>query len=666
MYGALSFAQNADGTYDLLIQYNKNDTEFGLDFLSPVKDGYESIAAFLAKHAKGMKVAGVKIMVGGLVMAALPISMLFPAYASSRYSMGYLYVGNATQQIQFVENTQNALQTVSPSYFDLKADGSLKLNTPSRALIDKMHASGIRVVPFVSNHWDRPTGVAALQNYEALADQIADAVQQYGLDGVNVDIENVTHTERDLYSDFVALLREKIPEEKEVSVAVAANPYNYTTGWHGSYDYQALAESSDYLMLMTYDEHYQGGEAGPVASIGFVEDSIAYALEHTTADKIVVGLPLFGRIWSEDGSFQGNSVPMDMVSQIVAAYGAEVTYDEEAQSPKAEFTIEEDDTALTVYGRTLIPGDYVLWYEDEASIGAKLELVDRYDLKGTGSWGIGNEDTSIWTSYNEWLGATEALPEDIENPPDEGKPVTPPPTTLPSPPPTWISSGGGGGSKGGGGGGGGGGSSGGGSSIAFVANNAAVVPAKRQATISVADTVLYGGPSTSNKPLATLPAGTTATILSDQPDWYNITLSDGKTGFVAKSNLFEHIRGVATRPVSIYTKGDSTAPLAAAVKPGTSMTVLQEYASGWSRVRLEDGKAGYAATAYLAKTNATGPVEIKQATTALRLRQTPSADAKSLGAVQEGQTVLVLERGPQYTKVAYGNTTAYVTNGYLR
>ena len=91
-----------------------------------------------------------------------------------------------------------------------------------------------------------------------LAEQVAGAILEYGLDGVNVDIENMTENERDIYTDFVRLLRKKLPEGNSVSVAVVPNPYKLTAGWHASYDYAGLARYCDYLMLMAYDEHYQG------------------------------------------------------------------------------------------------------------------------------------------------------------------------------------------------------------------------------------------------------------------------------------------------------------------------------------------------------------------------------------------------------------------------
>ena len=79
----------------------------------------------------------------------------------------------------------------------------------SQSFVSSMHSRGIRVVPFLSNHWNRTAGINALKDPETLASQIAEYVEEYDLDGVNVDIENVTHQQRDSYTELVRLLREK-------------------------------------------------------------------------------------------------------------------------------------------------------------------------------------------------------------------------------------------------------------------------------------------------------------------------------------------------------------------------------------------------------------------------------------------------------------------------
>lgn len=404
----LRLTPNRDGTYDLVIQYDRVDTEFAMDFFSSerIAKRQDNISDFLKKNAKNIKISAVRFMIAGIIVAAIP----FTAFAASaaepeaRYSMAYLYGGTVQQQLGYVERTGSSLQTVSPSYFDLNADGSLKLNPVSTELVGRMHANGIKVVPFLSNHWDRTVGINALKDVDKLSTQIADLIKQYDLDGVNVDIENVTEQQRSQYTELVRLLRAKIPAPKEVSVATAANPKGWTTGWHGSYDYTALGQNSDYLMMMTYDEHYEGGTAGPVASIGFVENSIKYALSKTNADKIVVGLPFFGRIWSvNDASVIGKGLGISTINSMIKDYNAVITYDTTAQSPKAEFEVKAGDKQYMVGGKALAPGKYVVWYENDQSIQAKLSLVQKHNLKGAGSWALGQEDISIWNNYNTWL-----------------------------------------------------------------------------------------------------------------------------------------------------------------------------------------------------------------------------------------------------------------------
>ncbi|MDL2289193.1 SH3 domain-containing protein, partial [Clostridia bacterium OttesenSCG-928-F22] len=406
---SLRLSPNNDGTYDVLINFKPHlDEEFSLEFLTNgFKKAQQSIQEFISKQKESIRINKVKLLVSGALVATLALSSFGTAFAATgRYSMSYLYTGSTSEQIQYVNNTKDSLNTVAPSYFDINADGSLKINAISSDLVNAMHNANIDVVPFLSNHWNRTAGIAFLQNYEHSATLLAQAIEQYNLDGINVDIENVTHNEKDLYTAFVRSLREKVPSHKEVSVAVAANPNAWTQGWHGSYDYTQLAQYADYLMIMAYDEHYQGGSAGPVASIQFVENSIKYALSKTSADKIVVGLPFFGRLWSENGVFNGNGVNLNMVDTIVSRYNGRITFDSTTKSPKVEFSVNQGDATTTINGKALTPGNYVLWFEDDYSIQEKLALVNKYDLKGAGSWALGKEPGSIWNGYSQWLNGT--------------------------------------------------------------------------------------------------------------------------------------------------------------------------------------------------------------------------------------------------------------------
>jgi len=327
------------------------------------------------------------------------------AYAKAKkLNMTYIYFGDTRAFIDNVDKTGGALDTVSPSYFDLDSHGNLVLNEiTDQAFVEAMEDRDIRVVPFLSNHWDREKGRAALANRKDLAGQIADAVMEYGFDGVNVDIENLTEADREAYVDFVRLLREELPRRKEVSVAVAANPTGSDTGWQGSYDYEAMARYSDYLMIMAYDEKGEGEQQGPVASISFVEESIKYALRHIPADKIVLGIPFYGRYWKVGQSHGGYGIHLNKVEELLENYNGRVEFDEFAASPRATINITPGDGHVSVFSRRLSPGTYIIWYENEESIQYKLRLIKKYGLRGAGSWSLGQETGSTWGYFHLWL-----------------------------------------------------------------------------------------------------------------------------------------------------------------------------------------------------------------------------------------------------------------------
>lgn len=493
---------NQDGTYDLILSYEKYDVEFAEEF--DIRAEKQRLPKSLFSHIKNLRIKSVKILVSGVLVTTLA----FPAFinvfaATDRYTMGYLYGGTDHQQIAYVDQSNNALDVVSPSYFDLREDGSLKLNYLSPFFIKSMHDKGIKVVPFLSNHWNRTAGMNALKDVDSLSTQLAEYIEEYDLDGINVDIENVTHEQKDQYTQLVKLLREKIPSHKEISVAVAANPNNWQTGWHGSYDYTALAKYADHLLIMAYDEHYEGGTAGPVASIDFVERSIQYALSKTSPDKIVVGVPFYGRIWGLDSNrITGKGVSTKTIQQILENCESIITYDEQNQAVKAEVTVTESSGHFTVGGDFVLqPGRYVIWFENDQSYQSKLNLIEKYNLKGAGAWSLGQEDPSIWEHYEDWI--------DGENTSVDG--TLPPVSTDPSPLPPDTDD-----------------------SVTPPSENDFVNAWIKQ---EIKQASVYKNPNLKGKVVATLSGGTVVSVLEYKKDVYQVKLTNGEIGYLSANHL---------------------------------------------------------------------------------------------------------------------------------
>ncbi len=340
----------------------------------------------------------------------LSLSLLIPKPVDAEvrnFNMSYIYFSGPQLYEKYVDRTNKSLHVISPNYFNIDEDGNLEITKSlDKSFIQKMHSEGIDVIPFLSNHWDRQKGRKALENKENLAEQIADAVSKYNLDGVNVDIENVTETDKDDFTDFVKILRQELSKDKIVSVAVAGNPNNIKTGWHGSYDYEKLGKYSDYLVLMTYDESYAGGLEGPVASLSFVEKSIAHAIKRIPKEKIVIGIPFYGRYWQTDSEYGGYGISLTTVNSLIEDYDGKVIYDKEKESPMATITIRQDGKKPKIFGKELSPGKYNIWFENEESIKKKLSLVNKYDIMGTASWSLGQELPETWEYYDLALNGT--------------------------------------------------------------------------------------------------------------------------------------------------------------------------------------------------------------------------------------------------------------------
>lgn len=325
--------------------------------------------------------------------------------AAERVSLGFIY--GASDGINLVDRTNGAINQVSPTCLDLSQKGDLVVTKDlTHTFVQAMKEREILVTPFLSNHWVRSKGIAAIKNTENLTNQIVNVVLEYDLDGINVDIENLTPDDKESFSEFVRVLREKLPKEKLLSVCVAANPTGTEAGWQGSYDYQKLGEYANYLFIMAYDEHGQGGACGPVASNEFVENSIKYALEQVSKDKIVLGIPLYGRYWKNGADVGGEAVAIGAVPTLISRNKGIVKYDETIGEACVEFTINNPDIRSKINGVALEDGDYTMWYQNEESIKFKLNLVNQYDLLGSGVWALGQEKVEVWNYYKNELNKT--------------------------------------------------------------------------------------------------------------------------------------------------------------------------------------------------------------------------------------------------------------------
>lgn len=225
---------------------------------------------------------------------------------------------------------------------------------------------------------------------------IIEKAEQLKVAGVQIDFEEIPGEDRDAYTAFLARLRDELhPRGMTLSIAAAAKTRDTTTGWGGATDYAAIGQIVDQFYIMAYDEHWRGGEPGPIASLPWVERVIRYAISVMPSQKIVLGVPWYGYEWTADssmGTATNRAYSSARMLRRAEEYGAQIVWDPVAGENVMLLRTEQ--------------GDRIAWFPDERSLQAKLRLAYQYNLKGIAIWRFGFEPDEWWND----LGAFRLSP----------------------------------------------------------------------------------------------------------------------------------------------------------------------------------------------------------------------------------------------------------------
>ncbi|OXM16512.1 glycosyl hydrolase family 18 protein [Paenibacillus herberti] len=277
----------------------------------------------------------------------------------------------------------------SPSWYVL-LDGTGKLQDDSLPdLVASLDKRGIKVQPLLHNGFDAKRTSAFLANLEArqtFIKNIVASLKKAGADGLNLDFESVAGKDRALYSQFVREIAAALHKE---GMELAVDLPRGDIAWDHltAYDHRAIAEVADRVVIMAYDEHWQGSdEAGPVSSIGWSEGGIQQFLAYgVPRSKLVLGIPFYVRVWEVDASGKpktSRAVYMKDVPKLINSKAAYASLDAEAGLTKYTYTEE---------GKT-----YVFWAETNESIKQRVALAKKYDIAGIAAWRLGYEPAALW------------------------------------------------------------------------------------------------------------------------------------------------------------------------------------------------------------------------------------------------------------------------------
>ncbi len=291
--------------------------------------------------------------------------------------------GNDTSSFTAMQKNAQTLNVIAPFWATLQADGRLtdRGGNDHSAVVKAAHQNKIKVLLLVNNDpgkngqntpihsllTDRSLRATAINNLE-------NYIKKYGLDGINIDFEGVPAADRDNLSQFMNELATRLkPQGYEISIDVYPKQ-DETNDVSIAYDYSQLARYADKIIIMTYDNH--GVWSGP----GPVENNLRYALQFIPKNKLFLGIAGYGYDWSAKGVESMEYKPIIDLSQ---RFSAPIAWDEQAKVPHFSYT-GPDGVAHEV------------WYENQASLQYKVNLVKKYDIAGAALWKLGEEDPGYW------------------------------------------------------------------------------------------------------------------------------------------------------------------------------------------------------------------------------------------------------------------------------
>ena len=282
---------------------------------------------------------------------------------------------------------QPGVNTASPCWFSIVNEAGLIKSEADEAYVAAVKAKGYKLWPLLDSGFDAERMHALLINDKArhyVVQQLLFYTERYGLDGINLDFENIYDDDRDRLTLFVREITMALKAEGKI-VSIDVTVPSATPNWSPCYDRRALAQIVDYVMLMAYDEHWRTSPvSGSVASIHWVENGVLATLQQQVPpEKLVLGIPLYMRLWTEyQGKVSARTLTMPAAQALIKEKGLMPQWQED----QGQYYFEYSEAGQR----------YRVWQEDERSLASKVALVKKYNLAGIASWRKGFESPGVW------------------------------------------------------------------------------------------------------------------------------------------------------------------------------------------------------------------------------------------------------------------------------
>lgn len=309
---------------------------------------------------------------------------------SQKVKLGWFQVAGTAGNDNYTQLTGlSNINVIAPTWYSIASENGSMSNYSSTSWVNAMHNRGLQVWPLVDD-FNKSVDFKALYSSrtarKTMIDTLIKDARAYGYDGINLDLENV---KSDYAKDFLQFVRELSVECHKNNIILSTDNYK-PEAYNSCYNLKEQSDYVDYAIVMAYDEHYAGSEAGSVASLPFVKEAVEDMTALVPADKVVVGIPFFTRIWS-----------VSQTSTTSSAVGMQAAIDE--LNKDGQTAIWNDDAGQYVCSYDKNGVTRKIWFEEDKSIEEKLKVVVDNNTAGIAVWKLGLEKASVWNVINQYI-----------------------------------------------------------------------------------------------------------------------------------------------------------------------------------------------------------------------------------------------------------------------
>lgn len=291
---------------------------------------------------------------------------------------------SANQAMQTLISATKGVNVIAPTWFMLTDNNGNYESLADKNYVDQAHALGMQVWAVLDNFnkGDNVQSEVLFASTAARKKLIASLMKDartYGFDGINLDVEGIKASAGPHYVQFI---RELSVDCRKAGLVLSIDSY-VPSSYSAFYNWAEQGRVADYVVMMGYDEHFAGGEAGSVASIGYERQGITDLLKQVPKEKLISAIPFYTRIWKEDASgTSSQSVGISSAKEWVETNQVELYWQDDLGQYYGE--LEKDGV------------NYEIWMEEERSLELKMQLIRDNGLAGVACWRLGLEPADVW------------------------------------------------------------------------------------------------------------------------------------------------------------------------------------------------------------------------------------------------------------------------------